>query len=87
MRVLMSGKGKPYAACSSSFQPVPSPSSTRPPEMWSAVTASFASMDGWRKVAGETSVPSRSADVTAARPQIVPHASRAAPSRAPPSVM
>ena len=31
--------------------------------------------DGWRNVAGETSVPSRSVDVTAASPQSVPQAS------------
>ena len=51
------------------------PSSIRPPEMWSAVTAFFASTEGWRNVAGETSVPSRSDDVIAASAHIVAHAS------------
>ena len=51
------------------------PSSTRPPEMWSAVTALFASTDGCRNVAGDTSVPSRTSDVIAASAQTVPHAS------------
>ena len=32
----------------------------RPPDTWSAVTTSRASTEGWRKVAGETSVPSLS---------------------------
>ena len=43
--------------------------------MWSAVTADLARTDGWRNVAGETSVPSRSVLVVAASPQIVDHAS------------
>ena len=51
------------------------PSSTRPFEMWSTVVASFASTDGWRKVTGETSVPSRIVLVTAASPASVAHAS------------
>ncbi len=45
--------------------------------MWSAVTADLASTDGWRNVAGETSVPSRSVLVVAASPQIVDQASSA----------
>ena len=53
------------------------PSSIRPPpEMWSAVTTFFASTDGCLKVAGETSVPRRRSEVTAASPAIVAHASR-----------
>jgi hypothetical protein len=71
------GKGKPYAACSRSCHPAPSPTSMRPPEMWSAVMASLARFDGCRKVAGETIVPSRNEEVTAARPHTVPHASSA----------
>ena len=54
------GKGKPYGACSASYQPAPIPSSTRPPEMWSTVTTLFASTGAGRKVTGETSVPRRS---------------------------
>ena len=75
IRSFMGGNGKPWARCSSTFQPVPTPSSIRPPEMWSAVTAFLASTAGWRKVAGETSVPSRTVDVIAARPHSVAHAS------------
>jgi hypothetical protein len=61
--------------CSISDQPVPSPSEIRPLEMWSAVVASFASTDGWRKLDGETIVPSRSVVVRAASAQSVPQAS------------
>ena len=75
MRSCIGGNGKPYARCSASFQPVPMPSSIRPPEMWSAVTAFLASTEGWRNVAGETSVPSRTVDVIAASPHSVAHAS------------
>ena len=63
--------GKPYASCSRSCQPAPMPRSIRPPETWSAVTTSLASTDGWRKLAGETSVPSRSFVVSAASALIV----------------
>ena len=47
----------------------------RPPEMWSAVVTSFASTDGWRKLDGETIVPSRSVEVCAASAHSVPQAS------------
>ena len=57
MRSRWDGNGKPYARCSASNHPVPIPRSMRPPETWSAVTTSLASTEGWRKVAGETSVP------------------------------
>ena len=43
--------------------------------MWSTVATAFASSDGWRKVAGETSVPKRSSLVSAASPAIVVQAS------------
>ena len=49
IRSFIDRNGKPYAVCSISDQPVPSPSSIRPPEMWSAVVASLASTDGCRK--------------------------------------
>ncbi len=75
MRVPIDGNGKPCARCSRSSQPVPMPSSMRPPEMWSAVTALRASTEGWRNVAGETSVPSRSCEVIAASAHSVPQAS------------
>ena len=74
-RVDRSGNAKPYAACSRSFQPAPNPSSTRPPETWSAVTTTFASSDGWRNVAGETIDPSRMRCVTPASAVSVAQAS------------
>jgi hypothetical protein len=46
-----------------------------PPEMWSTVATAFASRPGSRKVAGETSVPSRSVVVRAASAASVVHAS------------
>ena len=55
--------------------PDPSPSSTRPPEMWSAVATAFASTAGGRNVAGETMVPSRRTEVRAARPAMTVQAS------------
>ena len=51
------------------------PSTMRPPEISSAVAALRASNDGCRNVAGETSVPSSSFVVRAARPASVAHAS------------
>ena len=76
--------GKPNARCSPSCQPAPIPSSTRPPETWSAVTTLRASTDGWRNVAGDTSVPSRSVVVSAASALIVLQAS-SDPLRRPPA--
>ena len=75
IRSFIDRNGKPYALCSISDQPVPSPSSIRPPEMWSAVVASLASTDGCRNDDGETIVPSRNVLVCAASAQIVPQAS------------
>ena len=66
MRSPKGGNGKPKLWCSSSYQPAPSPSSTRPPEMWSTVVAAFASSEGWRKVTGDTIVPSRMRELRAA---------------------
>ena len=66
MRSRMGGNGKPKLRCSSRYQPAPSPSSTRPPEMWSTVVTAFATSEGWRNVTGETIVPSRSRLVRAA---------------------
>ena len=43
--------------------------------MWSTVTAFFASTDGCLKVAGDTSVPSRMREVTAASAASVAQAS------------
>ena len=75
MRSSRAGNGKPCASCSAWFQPAPSPSSTRPPEMWSTVATIRESTDGRRKVAGETIVPSLIRSVTAASPASVAQAS------------
>ena len=53
------------------------PSSTRPPETWSAVTTIFARFAGWRNVTGDTIVPRRIRSVTAASAEIVAHGSSA----------
>ncbi len=58
----------PYASCSASNQPAPSPSSTRPPDIWSTCATAIASGPGSRKVADVTSVPSRIRDVSRASP-------------------
>ena len=65
----------PYARCSASNQPAPSPSSTRPPDIWSTCATEMASGPGSRKVAGVTSVPSRIRLVSRASPASVIHAS------------
>ena len=54
--------------CSGWYQPAPNPNSSRPFEMWSTVTTSLASTDGWRKVLEVTSTPMRILSVRAARP-------------------
>ena len=69
------GNGMPYAACSRSFHPAPSPSSTRPPLMASTCATAIASGPGRRNVTGDTRVPSRSVVVSRARPASVIHAS------------
>ena len=74
-RSLVVSNGNPNARCSPSCQPAPRPSSTRPLLTWSAVTTSRASTDGWRNVAGETSVPSLIVVVSAASALIVLQAS------------
>ena len=69
------GNGNPWLRCSSSHQPAPIPISTRPPLIRSTVTAAFASTAGSRNVTGDTSVPRRMVDVTAASPARFVHAS------------
>ena len=54
------GKGRPYAACSRSHQPAPTPTNARPPVSASRVAAALAVMPGGRNVTGVTSVPSSS---------------------------
>ena len=75
--------GKPNERCSPSCQPAPMPSSTRPWLTWSAVVAERASTEGWRNVAGDTSVPSLIVLVSAASALIVLQAS-SEPRLAPP---
>lgn len=65
----------PYALCSSAYQPVPMPSSTRPPLIWSTCATVIASGPGSRKVAAVINVPSRMRLVSRARPARVVHAS------------
>ncbi len=55
----------------------------RPFETWSAVTTIRATTAGWRKVTGETSVPSRIRSVRTASAAIVAHASCAGAGRPP----
>ncbi len=74
-RSLVSGKGSPYAACSASNQPAPSPRSTRPPLIASTCATLIASGPGCRNVADVTSVPSRIVDVSRASPASVTHES------------
>ncbi len=54
------GKGMPYAACSRSHHPAPTPTNARPPDSASRVAAALAVIPAGRKVTGVTSVPSRS---------------------------
>ena len=61
----------PYAVCSRSYQPVPRPSSTRPPLIASTCATAIASSPGSRNVAAVTSVPSRSRVVSRASPASV----------------
>ena len=52
------GKSRPYAACSRSHQPAPTPTKARPPVSTSSVAAALAVMPGARNVTGVTRVPS-----------------------------
>ncbi len=65
----------PYDRCSASYQPLPSPSSTRPPLMASTVATVIANGPGSRKVADDTIVPSRIREVSRASPASTAHAS------------
>ena len=61
-----SGKGYPYARCSPSSDPVPMPSTRRPPEMTSTTDDIFAARAAGRYEADITAVPSAMRSVTAA---------------------
>jgi hypothetical protein len=65
------GKPMPNDWCSRWYHPVPMPSSTRPPLIWSTVAAMMASDPGCRKVPAVISVPSRILLVWTARPASV----------------
>ena len=68
-------KGKAERLMFSLHPAAPSPSSTRPPETWSAVATIFASSAGGRNITGVTKVPRRRLDVLAANAAIVVQAS------------
>ena len=51
------------------------PGIARPPLIWSTVTTFLAKTEGWRKVAGETIVPSRSFSVIVASAASIAQAS------------
>ena len=69
------GNSRPYAACSRSHQPAPTPTKARPPDRADSVAAALAVMPGARKVTGVTSVPSWSRVVEAASAPRVTHGS------------
>ena len=76
--------GTPRAANSTSFQPAPMPSTSRPPEISSTAAASFASMNGSWNAVDATSGPIVTRSVASASPARVVHAShgpRVDPSR------
>ena len=56
----------PKRSCSGTNQPAPKPSSSRPFETWSSVTAICAIRAGWRNVFELTSTPTRMRSVRAA---------------------
>ena len=61
--------------CSTPNQPLPSPSSTRPPLIASTVATVMASGPGCRKVTDDTIVPSRMVEVSRASPASTAQAS------------
>ena len=69
----------PYALASSWFQPAPTPSSSRPPEMTSRVAAILASTAGWRYGIPVTRTPTRSRLVAWANAVVVIQPSRQGP--------
>src|SRR5260221_3329578 len=56
-RSFREGNGMWYAECSASYQPAPTPRTSRPPERMSTEVAILASTAGGRKVIGETLGP------------------------------
>ena len=74
-RSAISGNGKPWRLCSSSCQPAPTPTSTRPPLISSTVSTTLARLPGYRYVTGDTSTPRPIRVVSRARPARTVHAS------------
>ena len=66
VRLPRSLNGMPMASNSSSNQPTPTPSSTRPPESWSRVATSLARVTGLRCGRIRMPVASRMVEVAAA---------------------
>ena len=66
VRARAGGKGYPYARCSAASDPVPMPSTSRPPLMTSSTEAIFAARGAGRYEADSTAVPSVMRSVTAA---------------------
>lgn len=60
------GNPIPYASCSATSHPAPTPSTARPPEITSSVVTALASSPGARSVTGLTNENSVARDVTAA---------------------
>ena len=50
-------QSRPILLCSSSMEPLPMPSCSRPAEIWSSVVAIFASTAGWRNWLHSTMCP------------------------------
>ena len=73
----------PSWRCSDSFQAAPTAHSTRPFDRWSTVTTSAASTAGYRCVMPVTIVPSRTLEVSRARPASSVQASRQGPRGSP----
>ena len=69
----------PNIACSGSYQPAPSPISSRPFEMWSTVTDILATICGKRNVLDVTRMPTRIFSVRAASPASSDQASKYGP--------
>ena len=65
----------PNALCSRSYQPVPMPRTTRPPDIWSTVATALATTPGCRNVPAVISVPSLIRLVSSATPASVVHES------------
>ncbi len=68
-------KGTPSWANSSTIQPMPAPSTTRPPESTAAVAMVLAVARGWRSGSTQTLVTKRSREVAPAMAAMLTHGS------------